>query len=162
RCHLGTCLEVIAEIEKWITDSNDCHILWLNGPAGSGKSAISQTIAEHYAAQKQIAASFFFSRGTGWRSTIEYLIPTLAYQISMFDPAAKSVLIDTMRNEPNLHHGQALYHQLVKLLINPIQATGLELSKITIIIDALDECNDKGLISKFIKAIVDISNTPNL
>ncbi|TFK42109.1 hypothetical protein BDQ12DRAFT_762241, partial [Crucibulum laeve] len=162
RCHAGTRLKVISEIEKWIKHSDNCPILWLNGPAGSGKSAISQTIAEHYAAQNQLAASFFFLRGTGRRSSLWHLIPTLAYQVSMFDPAAKFILIDIMNNEPNLHRGQALYHQLVKLLINPIQAIGLKLPEIIIIIDALDECNNKELISEFIKAIVDICNTPNL
>ncbi|TFK31817.1 hypothetical protein BDQ12DRAFT_744934 [Crucibulum laeve] len=138
-------------------DSNGCPILWLNGPAGSGKSAISQTIAEHYAAQQKIAASFFFFRGAGQHSQIEHLIPTLAYQVSIFNQAAKSVLIDSMREEPNLHK-QALYHQLDRLLIKPIQATGLELSKILIIINALDECDDKELISQFIAAIFTICN----
>ncbi|TFK38077.1 hypothetical protein BDQ12DRAFT_666303 [Crucibulum laeve] len=161
RCHPGTRLKVITEIEKWIKDSNDCPILWLNGPAGTGKSAISQTIAECYASQKQVAASFFFFRGSGRRSTIQHLISTLAYQVSMFDPAAKSMLIDTMSNEPNLHE-QALHYQLNKLLINPIRATRLEWSKIIIIIDALDECDDKELISDFIEAIVDICNASNV
>ncbi|TFK39282.1 hypothetical protein BDQ12DRAFT_589753, partial [Crucibulum laeve] len=157
RCHPGTHLKVIAEIDKWIEDSDNSPIFWLNGPAGSGKSAISQTIAERYAAQQKLAASFFFFRGAGQRSTIQYLIPTLAYQVSMFHAAAEAILIRTMSKEPNLHE-QALYYQLDKLLINPIQATGLELSKIIIIIDALDECNDKELISEFIEAIVDICN----
>ncbi|TFK36317.1 hypothetical protein BDQ12DRAFT_580069, partial [Crucibulum laeve] len=160
RCHPGTRLEVIAEIEKWIKDSDDCPILWLNGPAGSGKSAISQTIAEHYAAQQQVAAIFFFFRGAGQRSQIQHLIPTLAYQVFIFSPAAESTLRDILRKEPNLHE-QALYHQLVKLLIKPIQATQLESSKIIIIIDALDECNDKKLISQFIVALSTICNTLN-
>ncbi|TFK42281.1 hypothetical protein BDQ12DRAFT_564946, partial [Crucibulum laeve] len=161
RCHPGTRLKVIAEIEKWIKDRDVCPILWLNGPAGSGKSAISQTIAERHAAQQQIVASFFFFRGTGRRSQIQYLIPTLAHQVSIFNPDAESALIETMRKEPNLSE-QALYHQLVKLLIKSIQATGLDSSKILIIIDALDECDDKELISEFIEVIVDTHNTPNL
>ncbi|TFK33979.1 hypothetical protein BDQ12DRAFT_764564 [Crucibulum laeve] len=159
RCHPGTRLKVIAEIEKWIEDSNDCPILWLNGPAGSGKSAISQTIAEHCAGKKKIA-SFFFLRGTGERSKFKHLMPTLAHQVSMFDSAVESILIDTMRKEPELHGKKALSYQLDELLIKPIKATGLELSKIIIIIDALDECDDKSLICQFIEALATICNTP--
>ncbi|TFK31329.1 hypothetical protein BDQ12DRAFT_640202, partial [Crucibulum laeve] len=161
RCHPGTRLEVIAEIEKWIKYSHNCPILWLNGPAGSGKSAISQTIAERCVTNGKIIASFFFFRSAGRRSTIRYLIPTLAHQISTLNIDAKHFLIDTMSNEPNLHHEKSLRHQLDKLLINPIWTTGLDLSKVIIIIDALDECDDKQLISEFIEAIVDICNTPN-
>ncbi|TFK31931.1 hypothetical protein BDQ12DRAFT_671495, partial [Crucibulum laeve] len=161
RCHPGTRVEVIAEIEKWIEDSDDCPILWLSGPAGSGKSAISQIIAERCADKKKIA-SFFFLRGTGERSKFQHLIPTLAHQVSMFDSAAKSVLIDIMGNEPNLHHKKALHYQLDELLIKPIKATELELSKIIIIIDALDECDDKELMSQFIEALYTICKACNV
>ncbi|TFK32006.1 hypothetical protein BDQ12DRAFT_617857, partial [Crucibulum laeve] len=161
RCHPDTRLEVIAKIEKWIEDSDNSPILWLNGPAGSGKSAISQTIAERCAANGKIIASFFFFRGAGRRSTIHHLIPTLAHQISTLNTDAKHILINTMSNEPNLHHEKSLHYQLNELLINPIWSTGLDLSKVIIIIDALDECDDKELISEFIETIVDICNTPN-
>ncbi|TFK35651.1 hypothetical protein BDQ12DRAFT_581571, partial [Crucibulum laeve] len=114
-------------------------ILWLNGPTGSGKSAISQTIAEHCADKKKLA-TYFFIRGTGECSKFQHLIPSLAHQVSMFDPAVKSILIDTMRKEPDLHHKKSLSYQLDELLIKPIKATGLESSKIIIIVDALDEC----------------------
>ncbi|TFK36767.1 hypothetical protein BDQ12DRAFT_754965 [Crucibulum laeve] len=159
RCHPSTRLEVIAEIEKWIEDGGNCPILWLNGPAGSGKSAISQTIAERYTDKKNVA-SFFFLRGTGERSKIQHLIPTLAHQVSMFDPAAESILIDTMIKESDLHHKKAISYQLDRLLIKPIKATGLELSNVIIIIDALDECDDKELICQFIEALATICNTP--
>ncbi|TFK36615.1 hypothetical protein BDQ12DRAFT_570609, partial [Crucibulum laeve] len=140
KCHRGTRLDAIAEIEKWIEDSDSCPILWLNGPAGSGKSTISQTIAECCADKGKIIASFFFLRGTGERSKIENLIPTLAHQVSKQNLAARSILIDIMSNEPNPHHEKALSYQLDELLIKPIKATGIESSNNIIIIDALDEC----------------------
>ncbi|TFK31691.1 hypothetical protein BDQ12DRAFT_729339 [Crucibulum laeve] len=160
RCHPGTRLEVIAEIEKWIEDSRDCPILWLNGPAGSGKSAISQTIAEHWVDKKKVA-SFFFLCGTGERNKIQHLIPTLAHQVSIFNPAVESILIDVMSKEPDLHK-KSLSYQLDELLIKPIKATGLELSTIIIIIDALDECDDKELTSQLIKALSTICITHNI
>ncbi|TFK37945.1 hypothetical protein BDQ12DRAFT_606835, partial [Crucibulum laeve] len=115
RCHPGTRLEVIAEIKKWIKNGGDRPILWLNGPAGSGKSAVSQTIAELYTSH--IAASFFFLRGTEQRSRIQYLIPTLAHQASLYSPTARESIIEVLRKEPNLCHEQSFHHQLQKLLI---------------------------------------------
>ncbi|KAG6808644.1 hypothetical protein H0H92_003420, partial [Tricholoma furcatifolium] len=52
RCHPGTCTEILGKITDWINqgisaDEPNCdRILWVHGPAGSGKSAIAQTIAE--------------------------------------------------------------------------------------------------------------------
>ncbi|TFK33190.1 hypothetical protein BDQ12DRAFT_738946 [Crucibulum laeve] len=103
RCHPGTRLKVSAEIENWITDGGDRPIFWLNGPAGSGKSAISQTIAERYA--PRIAASFFFLRGAGLRSQIQQLILTLAHQASVYSLAASKSIIKALKKEPDLCYG---------------------------------------------------------
>ncbi|KAF5324176.1 hypothetical protein D9619_011163 [Psilocybe cf. subviscida] len=48
RCHPGTREEIISRIEKWrdMEDGLTAPIFWLGGPAGAGKSAIVQTIAE--------------------------------------------------------------------------------------------------------------------
>jgi hypothetical protein len=54
-----------------------------------GKSAISQAVAEMYAAQGRLAASFFFLQGAGNRSVITGLIPTIASQLSVSFAATK-------------------------------------------------------------------------
>ena len=80
RCVPGTRLEVIAQIEKWIDGFDKrAAICWLSGPAGYGKSAVAQTIAERYAAKGRLLGSFFFLRGAGERSHISRLSPTLAH-----------------------------------------------------------------------------------
>ncbi|TFK31584.1 hypothetical protein BDQ12DRAFT_671754 [Crucibulum laeve] len=161
RCYPGTRLKVIAEIDKWITDGGDRPILWLNGPAGSGKSAVSQTIAERYA--PRIAASFFFLRGAGLRSQIQKLIPTLAYQVSVYNPAANESIIEVLKNEPDLLHGQSIQHQFQELLITPIRATRprwIKKPKPVVVIDALDECNDKQSMATFIEAMTTICSNP--
>ncbi|TFK35835.1 hypothetical protein BDQ12DRAFT_564124, partial [Crucibulum laeve] len=141
RCYPGTRLKVIANIEKWIKDGGDRPVLWLNGPAGSGKSAIAQTIAELY--NQQICASFFFLRGGGQRSRIQLLIPTLVHQITLSMPITKEIIQNVLEQEPYIYHQQALQHQLEKLLINPVRAARkgfIKKKKSLIIIDALDEC----------------------
>ena len=59
-CLIGTRKELIAKIERWIDHDKDHPICWLNGPAGSGKLAVAQTIAEHCNDNRRLAASFFF------------------------------------------------------------------------------------------------------
>ena len=49
RCHPGTHLETLDAVNTWMA-SGEPRICWLHGPAGAGKSAITQTISETYAA----------------------------------------------------------------------------------------------------------------
>lgn len=134
-------------------------ILWLKGPAGSGKSAISQTVAEHYAAENRLGGSFFFLRGAGDRSRISHLIPTLAYQLSISLPAAEQTILSCMKKEPNLLRS-SLEYQFFKLIAEPILAVTNPIlhfvwpKPIIFIIDALDECDDKMGMAEFIDALI--------
>ncbi|KIK06024.1 hypothetical protein K443DRAFT_307344 [Laccaria amethystina LaAM-08-1] len=63
RCDHGTRPEVIAQIEQWLDGSDKrAAICWIRGPAGYGKSAVAQTIAERYAKEGRLLGSFFFLR----------------------------------------------------------------------------------------------------
>src|SRR5882672_4874508 len=81
-CMAGTREEVIGCITEWIDGPSDQQICWLYGAAGSGKSAISKTVAELCAGMNRLGASFFFLRGAGRRSRITSFIPTLAYHLA--------------------------------------------------------------------------------
>ncbi|KAF8990388.1 hypothetical protein BDQ17DRAFT_1372009, partial [Cyathus striatus] len=61
KCHPDTRERVNGEIMEWVnTPDPENRIMWLNGAAGVGKSAISQTIAE--GSKNTLISSFFFSR----------------------------------------------------------------------------------------------------
>jgi len=81
KCHPNTRLAVLTKIMKWIQWGEDLHafIMWVYGPAGAGKSAIAQTIAEMCEEEIILLASFFFSRNDPSRSTVKPLIATIAY-----------------------------------------------------------------------------------
>ena len=162
RCDPGTRLEVIAQIKEWLNGSDKRAICWLSGPAGYGKSAVAQTIAERYAAKGRLLGCFFFLRGAGERSHISRLIPTLAHQISLSVPAVKPLLERALRDEPAmLGPSVSLAHQFQKLIIEPIHSTT---SKILVfshlgkqkifVIDALDECNDKAEMAAFVDVLL--------
>jgi hypothetical protein len=150
-CLQGTREDVIGQIVQCIEDGHP--ICWLNGPAGSGKSAISQTVAERYAAQGSLSGSFFFLRGAGRRSTIASIIPTLAYQLSLSIPSTKPLILDVIRDEPGIIR-QSLKHQFKKLLVKPILAVRNTPKPVVMVIDALDECDDKDLMAEFIVVVI--------
>ena len=163
RCDDGTRLQVIATIEQWLDGPDkEPAVCWLNGPAGYRKSALSQTIAERYAAEGRLLGSFFFLRGAGERNHISHLIPTLVHQISLSIPATKPLLEKALRDEPAiLEPSVVVAHQFQRLILGPVHSATSGFFSIfshfakrrILIIDALDECDDKaqmaGLVSMF-------------
>ncbi|KIM74851.1 hypothetical protein PILCRDRAFT_31063, partial [Piloderma croceum F 1598] len=168
KCQEGTRTEVIAVIKKLIKKGGNCRICWLHGPAGSGKSAISQTIAEWCVRKEILAASFFFRRGAGDRSSIARLVPTLAHQLSSFLPTTKQFICDAVQKEPSITQ-KPIRRQFEKLVIDPTRAvTGSVLSALpwkkpmVIIIDALDECDDKESMSEFVQMLFELQKMHRL
>jgi hypothetical protein len=154
-CMDGTRKEIIALIMQWIDGGNDCPVCWLNGPAGYGKSAIAQTLASRCAARNQLGASFFFLRGTGDRSKFIRFISTLAHQLaSQALPSMKPHIQSVLEKEslPFLLQ-QTIEYQFKRLVIDPVIAAAGLTHPIVIIIDALDECDDKTSVGEFLDAI---------
>lgn len=58
-CLADTRVELLEEIRDWAADLSAEPIFWLNGMAGTGKSTISRTVAEPFASQGRLGASFF-------------------------------------------------------------------------------------------------------
>ena len=168
RCHPGTRTEILNEIEGWIgAGKGATKLLWLHGPAGAGKSAIAQTVAETCAERGQLAASFFFSRSSPDRSTLKHLFPTIACQISMSFPHRHQKLRDILRDDPYIaHRASGSIDLLVSLFHDPAgmppgQTTTS--SPFLVIIDGLDECqgnNDQSTILSDIHDLVDKHHLP--
>jgi hypothetical protein len=156
KCMIGTRKELIAKILQWIGMDSAPPICWLNGPAGYGKSAVSQTVGEYCDSRNQMAASFFFMRGADNRSTIAPLVPTLAYQLSISVPATKPLLQQALLRDRAITK-KALRHQFKKLMVGPIFEVEIHprTEPMVIIIDALDECGDKELMEEFIEVVTD-------
>ena len=141
-CMTGTRQEVIACIVEWMDGCSDQLICWLYGAAGSGKSAISKTVAELCAGVNRLGASFFFLRGAGRRSRITSFIPTLTYHLAFSVPATKSYIETVLQTDHHIIY-QSLERQFQKLIIEPIRSVDAPMPPMVIIIDALDECDDK-------------------
>jgi hypothetical protein len=120
--------------------------------AGSGKSAVAQSLAEYFSNHGQLAASFFFSRRATARSRAKYFFPTIALQMTISLPSLKSPITDALRDDPTIRD-KALPYQFKKLIIDPISKIEAPRMPMVIIIDAIDECEDEHLISDIISLI---------
>ena len=134
---------------KWINWGEDLYafIMWVYGPAGAGKSAIAQTIAEMCEEEMILLASFFFSRNDPSRSTVKPLIATIAYQITTNLPDAREAILAAIERDP-LIFSKSLTIQVKTLIVAPLQPLAEAsyfnnpASRRLIIIDGLDECFD--------------------
>jgi hypothetical protein len=138
-CMKGTRRDVLVQLEQWSRDEEDKHVLWLNGLAGTGKSTIAQTFAETCFADGKLGASFFCSRDFDERSNLRSIFPTLAFQLAHRFPQFRRELLPVLMENPDVRR-ETLCSQMEKLIIGPLQATEI---RTLIIIDALDECQDK-------------------
>jgi NACHT domain len=137
-CLDGTRTAELERINKWEQDEKARVVYWLGGPAGSGKSTIAKTFAGHSAEKGRLGGSFFCSRDVQDRCNIRLIFPTLAYQLAYHSPEFRDALIPFLRDNPDVC-SDSLDRQLYNLIVRPLQLTKI---RTTIVIDALDECED--------------------
>ncbi|KAF9784565.1 hypothetical protein BJ322DRAFT_1211500 [Thelephora terrestris] len=138
-CLQGTRGGVLDEIEIWAGDFDTSPVFWLNGLAGTGKSAIAQTIAERTFADGRLGASFFCSRGIEERSNLHLIFPTLAFELAQKYPDFRSSLVPVLQSNPDIVHDSLLF-QMETLIVGPLLSAGVST---VIVIDALDQCKDE-------------------
>ncbi|KAF9446040.1 hypothetical protein P691DRAFT_784411 [Macrolepiota fuliginosa MF-IS2] len=130
-------------IVKWGVEGPDSghRIFWLKGPAGVGKSAISQSCAEEFASRKRLAAAFFFSR-PNQREDSQRLFTSISYQWASKRKPYAEILKSTIHDDPTIVDKE-LRHQFHHLFISPLQelvAKHEAIPERVVIIDGLDEC----------------------
>ncbi|TEB38153.1 hypothetical protein FA13DRAFT_1725792 [Coprinellus micaceus] len=151
KCQPETRTAVQEEIVSWITTGDDdaqpSKILWLTGPAGSGKTAIAGSLAEICEERDLLAASFFISSfaGSPARRSKRGVVGTLAYQLSQIDgygPLREEILA-AIETHPAIFD-KHLKSQLDAIVLRPLREVGnshgqLLTSRRVIIVDGLDE-----------------------
>ncbi|KJA29450.1 hypothetical protein HYPSUDRAFT_196807 [Hypholoma sublateritium FD-334 SS-4] len=166
RCHENTRKAVLEEIFHWITQdaAREAWIMWLNGAAGAGKSAICQSIAELCIKKKIPVASFFLSLTDPTRNSTWSIAATLAYQLIQLIPAARHLVLHAIDSNPLIFQ-LTLDTQLEEFIIKPLRRLKLDghipNPKYTFlfIIDGVDECiedaNQVAVINSFAKILAE-------
>ncbi|KAF8172452.1 hypothetical protein BJ912DRAFT_1080713 [Pholiota molesta] len=144
KCHPHTRVAIRSEIMEWISvwisapDARRKFIIWMYGPAGSGKTAIGQSIAEECKRRGLHAASFFFSRTAAGRNDTTRVVATIAYQISRFLPQFEDAMLTAIERDPAIFD-RIPGTQMQTLVIKPLKALPPSSQPIFVLLDGLDE-----------------------
>ena len=147
---------------SWIGDPfRTSSVLWFNGPAGSGKTAIAQSLCKLCVAAQWLAGSFFFSRYVPGRNKVEFLFPTISFALSYAIPDVGKIIDAVVAHDPSIPT-KALEIQLQKLILEPLQQVS-EQSKepIVFIIDGLDECEGEDVQSNVLRLLGSVFQRPS-
>ena len=164
KCHPSTRERILQRILNWVESDSPERVLWLSGSAGTGKSAIAQTISERCKRNDRLAATFFFFRLSSERNTSERLVATLAYQIALSIPGAKEFIANAIEDDLSVF-SKDINSQIFQLIIRPLTlaAQGWDLAQQTlVIIDGLDECIDQRQQTDVLSAICNAFMTHDL
>jgi hypothetical protein len=141
------------------------RVYWLNGMAGTGKSAIARTMARKCFDAGRLAGSFFFSRGGGELESARKLVTTIARQLSTLSPALRRNISAAITAHSGNVADQLLYDQWKQLVLRPLTqlaaaadaAVEAPAWPLVVVIDALDECRDENEISFVLQLLSETS-----
>lgn len=150
KCLPDTRVEVKQKLEQWIDEAHGPLIYWLRGPAGSGKSAIAQSIAEEYDDLGKLGASFFFDPASADRRDITDFVPTLAYQLSIQVPQTKALMRRAFEHDPSIQD-QSRKYQFKKLIVDPLlELSGKMASRKIVVINGLNQYDGEHWVEELI------------
>ena len=135
-CLVGTRLQLLDDIIEWANYPESPRILWLSGAAGTGKSCVANSVAQHFDSLGRLGASFRFDRNVVQPETPGQLFGNLCFQLAQFDNQIRTAVLSVMRRGGV--RGMALRMQAKSLLVNTTKSTEI-VGPIVILIDALDE-----------------------
>ncbi|KAF8641773.1 hypothetical protein AX16_009806, partial [Volvariella volvacea WC 439] len=158
-CHPGTRKSIITDIEPWaISADSENGILWLKGPIGVGKSAISHSVCKDLADQHAslLAGSFFFCRSDNNRNSLKSFIATLAYRLAIAIPEAGKLILS---QDPAILN-YSFEDKWKALIIEPLRQVSLnrnDTRRSLIVIDGLDECESPSNQRRLLQLLPDLA-----
>ena len=141
-CMKGTRRAILEDINNWLDKDATPNILWLCGPAGTGKSTIASTLTSQLTMQGRLASSFFFERNDARLSDPAAVWRTVASDLARFDSDLRASLVEVLR-KTRVDPGNADIELHFKRMIEePLTENFKKLSERhpVVVLDALDEC----------------------
>jgi hypothetical protein len=159
-CLPGTRVQLRREILDWAIGNTDgaASICCIEGMAGTGKSTLARSIAEHVNDAGHVVMSFFFDRDVEDRKDVKKLAGTLARQLIDVSTVLKRSVSDALKNDHDISN-RSPEDQWKRLVIGPLKDVSESLKNpkehtnwglqpensrpiVFLVIDALDECSD--------------------
>ncbi|KAJ2929355.1 hypothetical protein H1R20_g7746, partial [Candolleomyces eurysporus] len=173
-CFPGTRLQVVRNVINWakseiVTDAEP-HIRWMHGYVGSGKSSISQEVCNTSEREDRPIISFFFFRNAGNRSRIWRLATTLASQMASAIPQTEPFIREAVQANPALlvqgEGGVSIQARMQCLVYAPFKAVVRREKRVRtltqvpflIVLDGLDECENKDEVQELIDGMLEFFN----
>ena len=153
-CTLNTRQKILEDLMKWAKDPHSPRMYWMNGMAGTGKTTIAYSFCEQLQEEGLLGANFFCSRSLAECSDIQHIIPTTTRQLAVSCPQFASALLEVLEGDFQI---PSFRNQFKRLLLEPFRCISEAITDtLTIVIDALDECNNGASeIRLFLKLIYD-------
>ncbi|KAG6887090.1 hypothetical protein C0995_001665 [Termitomyces sp. Mi166 len=135
-CLAGTRTKVLDDMLNWVVSDSGSSMLWLSGPAGTGKSSIAASFALQLESMNWLGAFFRFHRDSAEEITPCHLFGSIAYQLATINDDLHAHILAAIKKKSA--HITLLQKQAQDLVVIPLQNSIIE-QPLVIVIDALDE-----------------------
>ncbi|KAJ7455675.1 hypothetical protein B0H11DRAFT_1690366, partial [Mycena galericulata] len=151
-CLKGTRVDLLSDLRAWSRDTNSPRIFWLDGMAGTGKSAVARSFCHMLREDNQLGGSFFCLRGDANRGNPKHTLPTLAVHLSPQIAAYKWALLAAV--DKGISWNANLKIQVENLLVKPLHSDGSGPPTLVLVIDALDELDDEDATKDLLRRLI--------
>jgi len=158
----GTRVTLLNDLQRWSMDVTAHRIFWLDGMAGTGKSAIARSLCRFLHKMRLLGGSFFCLRGNESRANVRRILPTLAWFLASQDIHYRESLLRILRDAPDVVD-YTVERQFEFLVEKPLRTVYVDKQgrqtrpPFVLVIDALDECGDAELVTKLLKKLLTVS-----
>jgi hypothetical protein len=150
----GTRVSLLHDLQQWSTDPAAHRIFWLDGMAGTGKSAIARSFCRFLDENCLLGGSFFCLRGNESRANVKGILPTLSWFLARQDLDYQNSLLDVLRDAPDVAE-YSIERQVEFLLQKPLLNQQKTLPFV-LVIDALDECANAPEVERLLKKLLSV------
>lgn len=166
-CLEGTRTALLVDLLLWATTIRGSSVQWLTGCPGRGKTTIAETFCALLFSRGALGGSFFCDkRNTQDRRDFRRILPSLARDLANIDVDYRNALLPVLRKVSHVDIlGWNPHQQFQTLMVAPFQGLTLEaktrLSRMTFVIDALDEACDDDMSLHLLDVMVNFSESPD-
>ena len=139
--HPGTRQWILDEIYKWKDSDSDLNakVCLITGDPGMGKSVLAAKLCTLEEKRSMLAGCFFFQHQKKRRNNPEKLVHTLAYQFCISIPNYLDMIIDQVNDSDFTSMNTS--ELFTVLILEPLHKLAENQQCMSVIIDAVDECN---------------------